>query len=101
MSTQGIDKARSIPTRVDEPVPFFLWEPVEFVVAITSFGFFMVINMAIVGLITMVGILWISRELKKGAKRGATQHAIWAIGFTMDPVLPSRFPPSYINELVE
>lgn len=101
MSESGPEKRRQIPSRVDEPVPFMLWEPVEFIVAITSFGFFMAINMVFVGIVTMVGILWVSRELKKGAKRGATQHAIWAVGFTMDPVLPVRFPPNYVNELVE
>lgn len=101
MSTGSMEKRRQIPSRVDEPVPFMLWEPVEFVVAITSFGFFMAINMVLVGILTMVGILWVSRELKKGSKRGATQHAIWAIGFTMDPVLPLRFAPNYVNELVE
>lgn len=99
--TDGIDKQRQIPSRVDEPVPFMLWEPVEFVVAITSLGFFMAINMLFVGMVTMVGILWISKELRKGAKRGAAQHGLWAIGLNMDSVLPARFPAPFINELVE
>jgi type IV conjugative transfer system protein TraL len=95
------EKRRAIPSRIDEPVPVLVWDPVEFVIAITSFGFFMIINMVLVGLVTMVVVLWASRELKKGAKQGTTQHAIWAIGFNMDPVLPQRFPPSFVNELIE
>jgi hypothetical protein len=44
--------------------------------------------------------LWGSSKLKRGSKRGAAQHAIWAFGLITDKGL-SRFPPASIKEFIE
>lgn len=95
------DFNRTIQTRADEPIPFLLWEPVEFIVAISLLGVFMALNMWMIGFAVCVVILWLSNEMKKGAKRGAAQHMLWVVGTNIDRSLPVRFPASWVNEFIE
>lgn len=92
---------RSIPTRADDPIPILMWEPVEFICAIALLGIFIAMNLWIVGIVLCSMTLWVSNEMKKGAKRGAAQHAIWSIGLNLDRVLPHKFPPAWLNEFIE
>ncbi|MDN5872952.1 MAG: type IV conjugative transfer system protein TraL [Sinobacteraceae bacterium] len=99
-SSEARDPARHIPTRADDPVPMLFWDPFEFVLAISAFGLLMILANPLVGAAVAGFVLWGSKRLKRGAKRGAAQHACWAFGMMADKAL-SRFPPSHIREFIE
>ncbi|QHS09081.1 type IV conjugative transfer system protein TraL [Sinimarinibacterium sp. NLF-5-8] len=98
--SQGFDPRRHIPSRADDPVPMLFWEPFELVLSITAFGMLMILVNPIVGVIVGWGSLWISKRLKRGAKKGAAQHAVWALGLMSDKAL-HKFPPPQIKEFIE
>lgn len=94
------DPQRHIPTRADDPVPMLFWDPFEFVLAITAFGMLMILANPLVGVAVGGFVLWASKRLKRGAKRGAAQHACWAFGMMADKAL-NKFPPPAIKEFIE
>ena len=100
MQQQGSQGERHIPTRADDPVPMLFWDPFEFVLAITAFGLLMILANPIIGALVGGGVLWVSKRLKRGAKRGAAQHAVWAFGMLADKAL-NRFPPPQVREFIE
>ncbi|HEY9017688.1 MAG: hypothetical protein IBX55_11595 [Methyloprofundus sp.] len=91
---------RSVPTRVDNVVPILFWDPVEFVIAVVLFGFSFLAGLLLVGVFLVYFFLKITKRMKRGAKRGAAQHAVWAFGLSIDPTLRKRFPPPYENEFI-
>lgn len=91
---------RSIPTRVDNVVPILFWEPVEFVTAIVIFGFSFIAGMLLVGAILVFILLKTTKRMKRGAKRGAAQHALWSFGLVVDSSLKKKFPAPYENEFI-
>lgn len=95
------DKAkRYIPTRVDDPVPILFFEPIEFVLIVSIFGIGVAMGALVSGAALAIGVMWAIRKLKRGAKRGATQHALWSSGLKIDRGM-SRFPPAWENDLIE
>ncbi len=94
------DSERHIPTRVDDPIPILSFEPLEFVLAVLFLGVGTVMNVMPIGAVGAGLILWLSRKLKRGAKRGAAQHALWSSGLSIDRAMKC-FPEAWINDLVE
>ncbi|GAB6035432.1 type IV conjugative transfer system protein TraL [Galenea microaerophila] len=94
------DSSRSIPTRADNVVPILFWEPTEFILMVSILGFSFLINMVIVGLIIVFIFMKIMKVMRRGSKRGASQHALWAFGLNIDPILKKRFPKPYENEFI-
>lgn len=86
---------------LEAPTPIMFWEPLEFSLSLTMISFGMVMNMFILGFAVACGILAGSRYLKRGAKKGAMQHYIWALGLNLDPALKKTFKPAYLNEFIE
>ena len=76
-------------------------QPLEFTLAVTFIGFGIIAKMLILGIVCGVAILWGSRYLKRGAKRGAMQHMLWALGLEADVPLKKRFPPSWDNDFIQ
>ena len=94
------DASRHIPTRADDVVPMMFWDPFEFILAISAMGLLMILANPIVGLIAAGIVLWGGKKLKRGAKKGAAQHAIWAFGVMSDSGM-SRFPDPTMTEFIE
>lgn len=91
---------RYIPTRVDDPVPILFFEPIEFVLIVSIFGIGVAMGFMLAGFALSVGVMWAVRKLKRGAKRGATQHALWSSGLKIDRGM-GRFSPAWDNDLIE
>jgi type IV conjugative transfer system protein TraL len=90
-----------VPHQLEDPIPILFWDPLEFVLAISLMGFGTIMNLWVVGMVCGMGVLLGSRYLKRGAKRGAMQHLLWAMGLQLDQPIAKRFPPSWINEFAE
>lgn len=90
-----------VPFDLEAPVPIMFWDPLEFILAITLMGFGVVVGMVFFGVAAGTGVLIGSRYLKRGAKRGAMQHFLWAHGLQLDAVLPKKFKPAWLNDYVE
>jgi type IV conjugative transfer system protein TraL len=95
-----ITKDRHIPSRADDPVPVLFWEPFEFILAVAAFGLLMILANPLIGLVVSYGVLWAAKRMKRGAKRGAAQHAMWAFGAMADRGM-RYFPPAQVREFVE
>lgn len=90
-----------VPYGLEDPVPIMFWDPLEFVLAISFIGFGIIANVWIFGVGVGIGILFGARYLKRGAKRGAMQHFMWAYGLQLDAQLGKCFKPSWINDYTE
>lgn len=90
-----------IPYDTEKPTPILFWDPLEMIVAMSSLGLFIAVGFMSVGVLIAAFVLWGAKELKKGAKRGAAQHAIWAHGLPVDPIFERFFAPSYDNDFIE
>lgn len=89
-----------MPVDIEEPTPILFWSPLEFVVAVSLAGFGIVAGASTLGMLVAGGVLVAARKLKRGARRGAAQHFLWAIGLQVDPAL-NRFPPAWENDYTE
>lgn len=94
-------QAHVIPYDLEEPIPILFWDPLEFTLAITLIGFGIISKLWVMGLLAGGLVLIGSKYLKRGAKRGAMQHFLWARGLNLDSALAARFKPSYHNDFIE
>lgn len=95
------DQSHVVPFDIELPVPIMFWDPLEFILAITLMGFGIIAHLWIFGVLGGAGVLIGSRYLKRGAKRGAMQHFLWAHGLQLDPSLSKLFKPSWLNDFIE
>lgn len=93
--------SRSIPVHADKVVPILFWEPVEFAIAMTLLMVGMFTHLFLLGAMGSIAVLYGAAKLRKGAKRGAAQHFLWASGLQVDNDLRRWFPPAHMNELIE
>lgn len=89
-----------MPVEIEEPTPILFWSPLEFVVAVSLAGFGIIAGFSTFGMLIAMGVLVGSRKLKRGARRGAAQHFLWAIGLQVDPALRC-FPAAWVNDFTE
>lgn len=90
-----------VPHKLEDPIPIMFWNPLDFVLALSLMGFGTIMNVWVFGLIAGMGVLLGSRYLQRGAKRGAMQHLLWALGLQLDKSLARRFPPAWTNDFLE
>ena len=90
-----------VPHNLEDPIPVMFWDPLEFVLAVSLMGFGTIMNVWVFGLIGGMGVLLVSRYLKRGAKRGTMQHLLWAMGLQLDKSLVRHFPPPWVNDFIE
>jgi len=76
-----------MPANLDAAVPILFWEGVEITVALMMLGFGVAFDVFLFGLIAFVAVLIYAPKLRRGAKRGASQHYLWFIGLNLDPGL--------------
>lgn len=93
--------AHQVPFDLEEPIPIMFWDPLEFVLAVTLMGFGIVTNLFLLGLAGAAGVLVGAKYLKRGAKRGAMQHWLWALGLTLDKALADKFKAAYLNDFID
>ncbi len=89
-----------MPVDIEEPTPILFWSPLEFVIAVSLAGFGIIAGASTLGMLVAIGVLTGARKLKHGARRGAAQHFLWAIGLQVDPAM-RRFPPAWENDFTE
>jgi hypothetical protein len=90
-----------IPYDLEAPTPVMFWDPLEFTLAVVFMGFGIIAKLWLLGMAGGAGVLIGSRYLKRGAKRGAMQHMLWALGLQVDQPLKNRFPPAWVNDFVQ
>jgi hypothetical protein len=90
-----------IPFDLEAPTPIMFWDPLEFCMAVIFMGFGIIAHLWIFGMCGGAAVLMGSRYLKRGAKRGAMQHMLWALGLQLDQPLKKRFPPAWDNDFVQ
>lgn len=95
------EESHRVPFDLEAPIPIMFWEPLEFILAITLMGFGIVAHAWMLGCLSGAAVLMGSRYLKRGAKRGAMQHFMWAHGLQLDPALSKKFKPSWLNDFNE
>lgn len=95
------EQSHIFPFDLESPIPIMFWEPLEFVLALVLMGFGIIAHLWIFGLLAGGGVLMGSRYLKRGAKRGAMQHFLWAHGLQLDASLKSKFKPAWLNDFTE
>lgn len=96
-----MDEAHVVPYDLEAPIPIMFWEPLEFILAICLMGFGIIAHVWIFGLLAGAGVLIGSRYLKRGSKRGAMQHYMWAHGLQLDPALVKKFKPAWLNDYIQ
>ncbi|KWU17814.1 type IV conjugative transfer system protein TraL [Burkholderia cenocepacia] len=94
-------ESHAVPFDLEAPIPIMFWDPLEFTLAICLMGFGIISHLWIFGLLGGGGVLIGARYLKRGSKRGAMQHFLWAHGLELDPALKGRFKPSWLNDFTE
>jgi hypothetical protein len=94
-------ESHCIPFDIEAPTPIMFWEPLEFILGVSFMGLGIVMNAFVVGVLCGTGVLVGARYLKRGAKRGAMQHFLWAKGLQLDPNLGQKFKPSWLNDFIE
>ena len=69
---------------VDDPIPIFFFDPVDFILIITFFGLGIVMKQLIVGIVLAYSVFKLSKIMRKGAKRGVMPHTLWKLGLMQD-----------------
>lgn len=93
--------SHTIPFDLEAPVPVMFWEPMEFVMALSLIGFGLIANLWVLGVLGGAGVLVGAKYLKRGAKKGAMQHLMWAHGLQLDAPLSKKFKPSWLNDFTQ
>lgn len=94
-------ESHAIPFDLEAPIPIMFWEPLEFTLALCLLGFGIVSNLWMMGATGAGAVLVGSRYLKRGTKRGAMQHLMWAHGLQLDASLTKKFKPSWLNDFIQ
>ncbi|CAB5514346.1 type IV conjugative transfer system protein TraL [Achromobacter xylosoxidans] len=101
MSGQRSERAiRKIPLTADNAVPILFWEPVDFIAGLSIFGMGVALNMFVFGALGCAVTLTIASKLRKGAKRGAAQHWLWAMGLNIDKGLGRMKLKAWDNDFI-
>lgn len=87
--------------KLEDPTPILFWDPLEFIFALGFFGIGILFDTIIVGGSGGALVLWGAKYLKRGAKKGATQHAMWSLGIQIDPALSKKFPAAWQKDFME
>ena len=95
------DAEHAVAQDVDAVTPILFWEPSEFIASIMILGLFMNLDMIEFGIIGCIGVLVVSRRMKRGAKKGMVQHWLWRMGLKLDPTFSKRFPPVWVSEFMQ
>lgn len=94
-------ESHMVPFDLEAPIPIMFWDPLEFIFSILFMGFGIISHLWVFGMVGAIVVLIGSRYLKRGAKKGAMQHLIWAHGLQLDAALSKKFKPAWLNDFIE
>lgn len=90
-----------IPKDIEQAVPILGAHPVDLSFSVMMFSFGLIVKSMLVSIILMVVFLYLLSKLRKGVKRGYSQHYLWRIGVTvMDSQLAKKFPHPSVNDFI-
>lgn len=94
-------EAHVIPEGIENPTPILFWEPMEFVLALMFMGFGIIASLWVLGAGLASAVLVFAPRMRRGTRRGAVPHLLWAKGLTLDPNLKRWFKPAWLNDYSE
>lgn len=71
---------RRIYKDLDAPVPILFLDPMAFVMGVFGVGVGIVSKNMLLGLALGAGVIYLSKVMSRGAKRGQARHALWRMG---------------------
>lgn len=83
---------------VEERTPIMFLDAQELSLVTISLGLGIVTDLFMAGIAVGAMLVVASKKLKRGAKRGATQHFLWSLGLQADPTLARLAKPAWIND---
>ncbi|MGL6250743.1 MAG: type IV conjugative transfer system protein TraL [Billgrantia desiderata] len=86
------DSSYRIPQDIDAPIPIFMWEITEVIVAVMVVGVAIIMRMFLPGIVVAIFLMMLAKRMRAGQKRGQVQHVLWRLGLRLDPLL-SKFGP--------
>lgn len=91
----------SIPKDIEQAVPIMGAHPVDLSFSVMMFSFGLIVKSMLLSLGLMIVFLYLLSKLRKGVKRGYSQHYMWRIGVTsMDAQLSKKFPDPSVNDFI-
>lgn len=81
-----------IPQDVDAPIPIFMWEITEVIVAIMVIGVGLIMRLFIPSIFVAIFLMMMAKKMRAGQKRGQVQHVLWRMGLKLDPLLGKYAP---------
>lgn len=91
-----------VPKDIEQAVPIFGAHPVDLSFSIMMFSFGIIAKSMLISLVLMVGVLVLLSKLRKGVKRGYSQHYLWRIGVTsLDSKLDKNYPHPSVNDFIK
>lgn len=91
-----------VPKDIEQAVPILGAHPVDLSFSIMMFSFGIIAKSMLVSLSLMIVVLWGLSKLRKGVKRGYSQHYLWRIGITsFDNILGTSFPHPAKNDFIK
>lgn len=98
---KSLDEKFKVPKDIEQSVPILGIHPVDLSFSVGMFAFGIVMKSMMVSIIAMVVTLYVLGKLRKGAKRGYSQHYLWRIGVTsIDSTLTAGFPHPSKNDFI-
>lgn len=84
---------------IDDPIPIFFFDPVDFVMIVTFFGLGIIMKQLLVGIVLSYSVYKLSKVMRKGAKRGVMPHSLWKLGLMQDKGMKkfNSLKTDYIN----
>tara|TARA_B100002049_G_scaffold229110_1_gene204339 strand:- start:85398 stop:85688 length:291 start_codon:yes stop_codon:yes gene_type:complete len=84
---------------IDDPIPIFFFDPVDFVMIVTFFGLGIIMKQLLVGIVLSYSVFKLSKIMRKGAKRGVMPHSLWKLGLLQDKGMKrfNSLKTDYIN----
>ncbi len=85
--------AYRIPQDVDAPIPIFMWEITEVIVAIMVIGVGLIMRLFIPSIFVAIFLMMMAKRMRAGQKRGQVQRFLWRMGLKLDSLLGKYAPP--------
>jgi len=90
-----------VPKDIEQAVPIAGVHPVDLSFSVMLFSFGIVAKSLLISVGLMLGVLYLLKKLRKGVKRGYSQHYGWRIGISfLESKLTSKYPHPAVNDFV-
>lgn len=91
-----------VPKDIEQAVPILGAHPIDISFSVMLFAFGIVAKSMLISIVLMVGVLVVLGKLRKGVKRGYSQHYGWRIGVSfLDAKLSKKFVHPAVNDFIK